>query len=136
MTTQKTPGTWDSIPAGSKVRAERKGTVLTGILIEVAGHNRDKYMDVDAFPPLTTRLFAKDQWEVTYESRTLEDELDLAQVGDLFSNKEGTQELIKLSDEYVSFRQLSGGYWEIPKIRRIKDYSHVSEGVYGLRPRL
>lgn len=103
MVTQKTPGVWEDIPVGSKIRAERKGTVIIGNLIKVTEVNRNKYMDVDAFPPFTTRLSAKDQWEVTYESTSAGDVIRSAPIGTVWGvPMTFYPRIVRISDEYVS----------------------------------
>ena len=137
MTKQQTPGIWDEIPKGAVVTATWNDQRIKGTLKEVyrSGADAHKCMILEAPPLGSVTLDARDHWDVTYESLTLADELILARIGDLFSNRDGSHEIIKLSENHVSSRVLSGGYWEAPELRLILDYEHVPQGVYELRPR-
>lgn len=135
---QTTPGVWEEIPANATIIATRNGVTIKGEAIALGREGEDGHKVLTVIVPAlgTLKLDARDHWDVTYETRTLADELNAAQVGDLFSNRDGNHEIVKVTDEHVASRMLVGGYWENPEIRRIKDYEHFAEGVFGLRPRV
>lgn len=119
--TWKTPGVWDVLPRGAKVRAELAGTILVGTLKEVSGEHRDKHMDLDAFPPLTTRIFARDGWEVTYHVQSLAEALYDAPIAAVFQSD--SVRYIKVTSERVVQHDYAAGYEVAPSLMPISALS-------------
>lgn len=103
MTTQKIPGTWESIPKGAVVTATWGDQTVKGTLESIIGTHRDKRMELRAAPFGIIKLDVRDGWEVTYESYSAGDVIRSAPIGAVW----GTQmtfypRTVKISDTHVS----------------------------------
>lgn len=119
--TMKTPGVWNDIPAHALVRAEHKGTVIVGTLQRLDKYATHKIMHL-AVPPFGggLALDTRDQWEVTYETKSFSDVLKAAPIGTVWGMRmEFFPRYVKISHDHVTrqgMRQLE------PEVKDISLY--------------
>lgn len=127
MTTWKTPGLWNDIPQGAKVRATRAEVKLVGEFVSLERHpsvSHAKIMRLKVAPfSNTIPLDSRDHWDVEYESKSQADVIRESPVGSVWVDRQdGWPRIVKVADEQITLQHNPHTFSESPiKVLPVSD---------------